>query len=57
MKEKRLYNLAHDMLLMMWGREHDFLERTPENEIARNREEKLWNELMELEKEMNEKKF
>lgn len=57
MEEKRLYNLAHDALLMMWGREHDFLEKHPEDEISINRERKLWNELEELEKEMKEKKF
>lgn len=57
MKEKRLYNLAHDMLLMKWSNEHDFLEKHPDNEISKDNEEKLWNELMELEKEMKEKKF
>ena len=29
MEEKRLYNLAHDVFLMKWGREHDFLEKVP----------------------------
>lgn len=57
MKEKRLYNLAHDMLLMKWSNEHDFLEKHPDNEISKDNEGKLWNELMELEKEMKEKKF
>ena len=57
MKEKRLYNLAHDMLLMKWSNEHDFLGKHPDNEISKDNEEKLWNELMELEKEMKEKKF
>lgn len=28
MEEKRLYNLAYDMLLIRWGSEHDFLENT-----------------------------
>lgn len=57
MGEKRLYNLAHDMLLMKWGNERDFLEKHPDAKIARDREKKLWEELLELEKEMKEKKF
>lgn len=32
MEEKRLYNLAYDMLLMKWGNEHDFLEKYRENQ-------------------------
>lgn len=57
MEEKRLYNLAHDMLLIKWENERDFLEKYPNDEVAKNREKKLWNELLELEKEMKEKKF
>lgn len=57
MEEKRLYNLAYDMLLMKWGNEHDFLEKYPNDEIAKVREEKLWNELIQLKEEMKEKKF
>lgn len=57
MEEKRLYNLAHDALLMKWGRAHDFLEKYPDNEIAKIKEKKLWNELIELEEEMMAKKF
>lgn len=57
MEEKRLYNLAYDMLLMKWGNEHDFLEKYPNDEIAKTREKKLWNELIQLQEEMIEKKF
>lgn len=57
MTEKRLYNLAHDMLLIKWGNEHDFLEKYPDDKIAKTREIKLWDELLELEKEMKEKKY
>ena len=49
MEEKRLYNLAHDALLMKWGREHDFLEKYPDNQISKIKEGQLWNELIELE--------
>lgn len=57
MEEKRLYNLVHDMLLMKWGNEYDFLEKYPDDEIAKAREKKLWNELIQLEEEMKKKKF
>ena len=57
MEEKRLYNLAHDALLMKWGREHDFLEKYPYNEITKIKDKKLSNELIELEEEMMTKKF
>lgn len=57
MKEKRLYELAREMLLLKWGKEHDFLEERPNNKITKFREEKLWNELKQLEQEMKEKKF
>ena len=50
MKEERLYKLAHEMLLMKWSKEKDFLEKHPNNEISKSRENKLWNELLELEK-------
>lgn len=45
------------MLLMKWGNEHDFLEKYPNDEIAKTREKKLWNELIQLKEEMKEKKF
>ena len=57
MEEKRLYNLAHDALLMKWGREYDFLEKYPDNQISKIKERQLWNELIELEEEMMTKKF
>ncbi len=57
MEEKRLYNLAYDMLLMRWSNEYDFLKKHPDNEIAIAREKKLWNELIQLQEEMKEKKF
>lgn len=57
MKEKRLYELAHEALLMKWGREHDFLEKYPDNEASKIIEKQLWNELIEMEDEMKTKKF
>lgn len=57
MEEKRLYNLAYDMLLITWGSEHDFLGKHPDDEIAKVREKKLWNELIQLREEMKEKKL
>lgn len=48
--EKRVYELAYDMLLMNWGKEYDYLEENPDDEIAKNRVEKLWNELEQLKK-------
>lgn len=53
--EKRVYELAYDMLLMNWGKEYDYLEKNPDDEIAKNRAEKLWNELEELKREIREK--
>lgn len=38
MKEKRLYELAHEALLNKWGKENDFLKEHPENEISQIRE-------------------
>ena len=55
MSEERIYNLAYDMLLMNWGKEYDYLEENPDDEIAKNRVEKLWNELEELKREIREK--
>lgn len=52
MKEKRLYELAHEALLMKWGKEHDFLEKYPNNEASKIREKQLWDELIEMEDEM-----
>lgn len=46
-----------DALLMKWGREHDFLEKYPDNQISKIKERQLWNELIELEEEMKTKKF
>lgn len=57
MKEERLYELAHEALLNKWGREHDFLKEHPENEISQIKEKELWNELIQLEEEMNVKGF
>lgn len=55
MKEERLYELAHEALLNKWGRENDFLKEHPENEISQIKEKELWNELIQLEEEMNVK--
>lgn len=30
MKEERLYELAHEALLIKWGREYNFLKEYPE---------------------------
>ena len=57
MTEERIYSLAWDSLIQKWGREHDFLEQHKDNEIAKNRERKLWNELMELEDLMRAKGY
>lgn len=48
MTNKRLHQLAYDQLLELWGKEHDFLEKDPENKIAQVREKRLWEELQEL---------
>lgn len=57
MKEKRLYELAHEALLNKWGKEYNFLKEHPENEILQLREKNMWNELIELEEEMKIKGY
>lgn len=57
MKESRLYELAREALLDKWGREYDFLNEHPENEISQIKEKELWNELQSLEDEMKVKGF
>lgn len=52
MKNERLYELAHEALLLKWGREYEFLKEHPENEIAQIREKELWNELKQIQEEM-----
>ena len=55
MKEKRLYELTRETLLDRWRREYDFLKKYPENEISKIREKELWNELIELDREIKAK--
>ena len=57
MSEERLYELAYEALLNKWGRENDFLQEHPENEISQIKEKELWNELLNLEYEMNLKQL
>ena len=57
MKEKRLYELAHEALLNNWRTEFGFLQDNSESEILQSREKELWNELMELEEEMRIKGY
>ena len=48
MTKKRLHQLACDQVLELWAREHDLLEKNPEDKIAQTREKRLWKELEEL---------
>lgn len=48
MTNKRLHQLALDQVLELWAKEHDFLEKDPENEIFQAREKRLWKEVEEL---------
>lgn len=57
MTEKRLYELAHSAALANWAKEKDFLEKHPENSIAKHWEAKHWAELMEIENEMRAKGY
>ena len=57
MKKERLYKLAHEALLNKWRTEFTFLQDNPENEILQSREKELWNELIELKKEMRIKGY
>ncbi|MCD8069138.1 MAG: hypothetical protein LUE87_09685 [Lachnospiraceae bacterium] len=45
MTQKRLYKLAYEGALQIWGTEHDRLEARPESRIAQARERKAWEEL------------
>ena len=57
MSEKRLYQLAHEALSNKWRREYYFLKEHPENEISQIKEKELYNELIQLEEEMRDKKY
>ena len=48
MTNKRLHQSALDQVLELWAKEHDFLEKDPENEIFQAREKRLWKEVEEL---------
>ena len=48
MTQERIMELAWNELLMRWGREKEHYE-SHQNEIAKYRMEKAWNEMKELE--------
>lgn len=49
MTQERIMELAWNTLLMRWGKEKDFFDEHPDNEIAKYRMEKAWDEMKELE--------
>lgn len=55
MNEERLYKLAHKQLESEWFKFSKRTEKFPNFEKYSIKEKELWNELQELEKEMNEK--
>lgn len=57
MKEERLYELAHEALLEKWSRAYADVRSYPSCEFFRPEERELWNELIELEKEMKIKGY
>ena len=52
MKEKRLYELAHECLLGKWGKAYEDVRSYPSCESFKSIERELWNELCTLESEM-----
>lgn len=57
MTEERIYNLAWSQQLMIWGKEKDALDRLPDNEIAKLRERKAYERLIEIENMMKAKGY
>lgn len=50
MTQERILELAHEALLMKWGRFNEELKEMPENRVRKARERKAWQELEEIEK-------
>ena len=57
MNEERLYQLAYKYLEKEWFKFSKKAERFPNFEKYSIKEKELWNELQELEKEMDEKRI
>ena len=57
MNEERLYKLAHKQLESEWFKFSKRADRFPNFEVYKMKEEELWNELQELEKEMDKKRI
>ena len=57
MTEKRIYELAWNQQLMIWGKEHEMLEKMPDNEMTQIREANAKAALREIETIMKEKGY
>lgn len=57
MNEARLYELAHEALLTRWGRSYDDVRKYPDCDFFETKQKELWNELLNLEYEMENKGF
>lgn len=57
MTEERIYKLAWMKQLDIWEKEKDALDRLPDNEITRAREEKAYKRLIEIENMMKAKGY
>ena len=57
MTEARILELAWDQAIEVWGRWHDKLEKNPDDEIYRYKENKAKKELKEIEDIIHEKKL
>ena len=57
MTEKRIYELAWNQQIQIWGKEREILDRMPDNELSQIREANAKAQLRELEAIMKEKGF
>lgn len=57
MTEERIYNLAWSQQLMIWGKEKEILDKLPDNEITKLREQNAYKKLKEIEEMMMEKGY
>ena len=52
MTQKRVYELAHEMMLIKWAREKEILDKNPDDELARLRATEYLNDLNWLERKL-----
>ena len=52
MTQKRVYELAHEMMLIKWAREKEILDKNPDDELAILRTTEYLNDLNWLERKL-----